>query len=77
MNSAGNKVALVAGAGTGIGKAAAKALLGDKFKAVLTGRSLEKLNLAIHGSIAFREQYSVDDSHGKSYAFHWSGLIKA
>jgi NAD(P)-dependent dehydrogenase (short-subunit alcohol dehydrogenase family) len=47
MNSAANKVALVTGAGTGIGKAAAKALLQGGFRVVLTGRNLEKLNVAI------------------------------
>lgn len=47
MNLAANKVALVTGAGTGIGKAAAKALLQGGFRVVLTGRNLEKLNLAI------------------------------
>jgi NAD(P)-dependent dehydrogenase (short-subunit alcohol dehydrogenase family) len=41
------KVALITGAGTGIGKAAAKALLNGGFRVVLTGRNLEKLNLAI------------------------------
>ena len=41
------KVALVTGAGTGIGKAAAKALLHGGFRVVLTGRNLEKLKLAI------------------------------
>ena len=47
MNSNLNKVALVTGAGTGIGKAAAKALLKGGFQVVLTGRNLEKLNRAI------------------------------
>ncbi|MBU3602714.1 SDR family oxidoreductase [Polynucleobacter sp. AM-25C3] len=47
MNSALNKVALVTGAGTGIGKAAAKALLQGGYCLVLTGRKLAKLNLAI------------------------------
>ncbi|QWE22193.1 SDR family oxidoreductase [Polynucleobacter sp. AP-Jannik-300A-C4] len=47
MNSNLNKVALVTGAGTGIGKAAAKALLNGGFQVVLTGRNLEKLNKAI------------------------------
>lgn len=47
MNLAANKVALVTGAGTGIGKAAAKALLQGGFRVALTGRNLEKLNLAI------------------------------
>ncbi len=41
------KVALVTGAGTGIGKAAAKALLHGGFRVVLTGRNLDKLKLAI------------------------------
>jgi NAD(P)-dependent dehydrogenase (short-subunit alcohol dehydrogenase family) len=47
MNAPINKVALVTGAGTGIGKAAAKALLNGGFQVVLTGRNLEKLTLAI------------------------------
>ena len=47
MNSGFNKVALVTGAGTGIGKAAAKALLQGGFRVVLSGRNLEKLNTAI------------------------------
>lgn len=41
------KVALVTGAGTGIGKAAAHALLKDGFKVVFTGRRQELLNSAI------------------------------
>ena len=47
MNSNTHRVALVTGAGTGIGKAAAKALLGDGFLVVLTGRKLDKLQKAI------------------------------
>ncbi len=47
MNSGLNKVALVTGAGTGIGKAAAKALLQGGFRVALSGRNLEKLNTAI------------------------------
>lgn len=47
MNSSPNSIALVTGAGTGIGKAAAKALLGGGFQVVLTGRNLEKLKQAI------------------------------
>lgn len=47
MSTTLNKVALVTGAGTGIGKAAAKALLNGGFRVVLTGRNLEKLTLAI------------------------------
>jgi NAD(P)-dependent dehydrogenase (short-subunit alcohol dehydrogenase family) len=45
MNPA--KVALVTGAGTGIGKAAAKALLKGGFNVVLAGRNLERLQKAI------------------------------
>ena len=41
------KVALVTGAGAGIGKAAAKALLHGGYRVVLTGRNLEKLRKAI------------------------------
>jgi len=47
MNSADTKVALVTGAGTGIGKASAKALLKGGYKVVLTGRNLDRLKLAI------------------------------
>ena len=47
MNSAKTKVALVTGAGTGIGKAAAKALLKGGYQVVLTGRDLDKLEKAI------------------------------
>jgi NAD(P)-dependent dehydrogenase (short-subunit alcohol dehydrogenase family) len=47
MNSSPNSIALITGAGTGIGKAAAKALLGGGFQVVLTGRNLEKLKQAI------------------------------
>ena len=42
-----HKVALVTGAGTGIGKAAARALLKAGFHVVLTGRSIDKLTTAI------------------------------
>jgi NAD(P)-dependent dehydrogenase (short-subunit alcohol dehydrogenase family) len=47
MNSAKTKVALVTGAGTGIGKAAAKALLNGGYQVVLTGRNLERLEKTI------------------------------
>jgi NAD(P)-dependent dehydrogenase (short-subunit alcohol dehydrogenase family) len=47
MNPANTKVALVTGAGTGIGKAAAKALLKGGYKVVLTSRNLDRLKLAI------------------------------
>jgi NAD(P)-dependent dehydrogenase (short-subunit alcohol dehydrogenase family) len=52
------KVALVTGAGTGIGKAAAKALLHGGFRVVLAGRNLEKLRLAIQ-AIGGREEDSL------------------
>ena len=42
-----NKVALVTGAGIGIGRAAAKALLKGGYQIVLTGRNLERLKKAI------------------------------
>jgi len=41
------KVALITGAGAGIGRAAAKALLKGGYQVVLTGRKLEKLEQAI------------------------------
>ena len=41
------RVALVTGAGTGIGRAAAKALLNGGFQIVLTGRHIDKLKTAI------------------------------
>ena len=47
MSKTSNKVALVTGAGIGIGRAAAKALLHGGFQVVLTGRNLEKLQKAI------------------------------
>lgn len=47
MNPTHVKVALVTGAGAGIGKAAAKALLQGGYRVVLTGRDLEKLQKAI------------------------------
>jgi NAD(P)-dependent dehydrogenase (short-subunit alcohol dehydrogenase family) len=47
MPQKNNKVALVTGAGMGIGRAAAKALLKGGYQVVLTGRNLEKLEKAI------------------------------
>ena len=47
MQTSANKVAIVTGAGSGIGKASALALLKDGFNVVLAGRQLEKLNAVI------------------------------
>lgn len=47
MTQSQQKVALVTGAGAGIGRAAAKALLKGGFQVVLTGRRLDKLEQAI------------------------------
>jgi len=46
---ANGKVALVTGAGTGIGIAVAQALLRDGYRVVLAGRRLELLQAAAHG----------------------------
>ena len=43
MAETNNKVALVTGAGTGVGRAASLALMGAGFKVVLAGRRLDKL----------------------------------
>ena len=45
--SQNNKVALITGAGVGIGRAAAKALLQGGYQVVLTGRNLDKLQKAM------------------------------
>ncbi|APC06580.1 3-oxoacyl-ACP reductase [Polynucleobacter asymbioticus] len=47
MGQKNNKVALITGAGVGIGRAAAKALLQGDYQVVLTGRNLDKLQKAI------------------------------
>src|ERR1700740_1704306 len=43
MAEAGNKIAVVTGAGTGVGRAASLALMGAGFTVVLAGRRLDKL----------------------------------
>jgi NAD(P)-dependent dehydrogenase (short-subunit alcohol dehydrogenase family) len=43
MAEANNKIAIVTGAGTGVGRAAAHALMGAGFTVVLAGRRLDKL----------------------------------
>ena len=47
MTANQHKVALVTGAGTGIGKATAKALLNGGYKVVLAGRNQERLDKAL------------------------------
>ena len=47
MSTSTPRVALITGAGTGIGKAAARALLGAGYQIVLSGRNLDKLEKAI------------------------------
>ncbi len=47
MSDQANKVALVTGAGVGIGKATSRALLNAGYKVVLAGRNLDKLQAAI------------------------------
>ena len=50
--TAASKTAVVTGAGTGIGRAVAVALLGDGYRVVLAGRRLEPLQRAIAGASA-------------------------
>ena len=47
MTTTTQRVALITGAGTGIGKATAKALLGAGYQVVLSGRNVDKLEKAI------------------------------
>ncbi len=47
MTTSIKRVALITGAGTGIGKATAKALLGAGYQVVLSGRNIDKLEKAI------------------------------
>jgi NAD(P)-dependent dehydrogenase (short-subunit alcohol dehydrogenase family) len=68
------KIALVTGAGTGIGKAVAQALLADGYTVVLTGRRLEPLEAAVReaGSdraLAFSADCSQPDSVDALFAF--------
>src|SRR6201990_359997 len=56
MTEAGNKIALVTGAGTGVGRAASLALMKAGFTVVLAGRRLEML----------QETQKLGDNIGKS-----------
>src|ERR1700740_761775 len=56
MAEAGNKIAVVTGAGTGVGRAASLALMKSGFTVVLAGRRLEKL----------QETQKLGDNVGKS-----------
>jgi NAD(P)-dependent dehydrogenase (short-subunit alcohol dehydrogenase family) len=47
MTTSTKRVALITGAGTGIGKATAKALLGAGYQVVLSGRNIDKLEKVI------------------------------
>src|SRR5258708_27759510 len=58
MAEAGNKIAVVTGAGTGVGRAASLALMNAGFTVVLAGRRLEKLE----------ETKKLGDNVGKSLA---------
>jgi NAD(P)-dependent dehydrogenase (short-subunit alcohol dehydrogenase family) len=69
------KVALVTGAGTGIGKACAQALLKEGYQVVFAGRRLEVLQEAISESECSTEQalaYSLDISQAEEV----KGLFK-
>ena len=58
------KIALVTGAGTGIGKAVALALLADGYTVVLTGRRLEPLQATVQSAGTDRAHaFSADCSH--------------
>lgn len=56
MSTSEQKIALITGAGSGIGLSAAKALVASGFKVILTGRNLEKLQKAA-------AQFSPDQTH--------------
>src|SRR5258706_5844547 len=58
MAEAGNKIAVVTGAGTGVGRAASLALMNAGFTVVLAGRRMEKLE----------ENKKLGDNVGKSLA---------
>jgi NAD(P)-dependent dehydrogenase (short-subunit alcohol dehydrogenase family) len=62
-----SKIALVTGAGTGIGKAVALALLGAGYTVVLTGRRAELLEQVAHGAATSRAHpFAADVSQPES-----------
>ncbi len=58
-SSSGNKVAIVTGGGTGIGKAAALALLGDGWRVAVAGRRQEPLDQVVAESGAGERALAV------------------
>ena len=74
MQTSANKVAIVTGAGSGIGKASALALLKAGFNVVLAGRQLEKLNAVIDQWQGSKNQAlacacDVKDEHSVKHLF--------
>src|SRR3569833_1666490 len=57
------KIAVVTGAGSGIGKAAAVALFADGWHVVFAGRRLERLELAIAEGTVARESLALRSGH--------------
>ena len=79
MAEAHNRIAIVTGAGSGIGKASAVRLLEDGWRVVFAGRRLEALREAIaaagdpHGDIAQRAlAVSADMTRPDSLARAWA-----
>jgi NAD(P)-dependent dehydrogenase (short-subunit alcohol dehydrogenase family) len=75
-----DRVALVTGAGTGVGKAAALALLGDGYRVVFAGRRIEPLRQAIADSGADPSRalaVPTDVSDPKSVAALFSATLDA
>jgi NAD(P)-dependent dehydrogenase (short-subunit alcohol dehydrogenase family) len=75
-----DRVALVTGAGTGVGKAAALALLGDGYQVVFAGRRIEPLRQAIADSGADPSRalaVPTDVSDPKSVAALFSATLDA
>jgi len=69
--AASPKVALVTGAGTGIGKAVALALMKEGYATVLAGRRADKLEETVS------EGKSTGAKHGARYPAMWSRTVRA